>query len=113
MRAKDTGTLQYEIYLSDDQSEGIVLERYRSSEALIQHAANLGELGPAILATGSVTSGLLGEPGADLRAKLAGSHVRLFTPFVSNVTLIRTIWKEKPADARLSGRPTAPFATST
>jgi quinol monooxygenase YgiN len=37
-RAKDTGTLQYEIYFSDDQSEAIVLERYRDSEALIEHA---------------------------------------------------------------------------
>jgi quinol monooxygenase YgiN len=40
VRAKDTGTLQYEIYFSDDQSECIVLERYRNSEALIEHAAN-------------------------------------------------------------------------
>ena len=26
-RTKDTGTLQYDIYFNDDQSEGIVLER--------------------------------------------------------------------------------------
>ena len=45
VRAKDTGTLQCEIYFSDDQSECIVLERYRDSEALLEHAANLGELG--------------------------------------------------------------------
>jgi quinol monooxygenase YgiN len=82
-RAKDTGTLQYEIYLSDDQSEAIVLERYRDPEALIQHAANLGELGAAILAAGLVSSELLGEPGAELRTLLAGSPVRLFTPFLS------------------------------
>ena len=83
VRAKDTGTLQYEIYLSDDQSEAIVLERYRDSEALLEHAGNLGELGPAILATGEATSGLLGEPSADLRAQLTGGPVRLFTPFKS------------------------------
>ena len=83
VRAKDTGTLQYEIYFSEDQSEAIVLERYRDSEALIQHAANLGELGGAILAAGLVSSELLGEPGAELRSKLAGSPVRLFTPFLS------------------------------
>ena len=33
VRAKDTGTLQYEIYFSDDQSECIVLERYRDRGA--------------------------------------------------------------------------------
>jgi quinol monooxygenase YgiN len=42
-RAKDTGTLQYEVYFSGDESEAIVLERYRDSEALIEHATNLGE----------------------------------------------------------------------
>ena len=83
VRAKDTGTLQYEIYFNDDQSECIVLERYRDSHALIEHATNLGELGQAILATGLVSSELLGEPGAELTAELADSPVRLFTPFLS------------------------------
>jgi len=83
VRAKDTGTLQYEIYLSDDQSECIVLERYRDSEALLAHAANLGELGQAILATGSASSALLGEPNAALKAKLADGPVRRFTTFLS------------------------------
>jgi quinol monooxygenase YgiN len=68
VRTKDTGTLQYEIYFNDDQSEAIVLERYRDSEALIEHTANFRDLGPAILATGSVSGELLGEPSAELRA---------------------------------------------
>jgi quinol monooxygenase YgiN len=83
VRIKDTGTLQYDIYLNDDQSEAIVYERYRDSEALIEHTAHLGDVGEAILATGSVSGELLGEPSAELRAALAGSPVRLFTPFLS------------------------------
>ena len=83
VRAKDTGTLQYEIYFSDDQSEAIVLERYQDSEALLEHAANLGERGQAIFAMGSATSALIGEPSADLAAILAGSPVRRFRPFAS------------------------------
>jgi quinol monooxygenase YgiN len=84
VRTRDTGTLQYEIYFNDDQSECVVLERYRDSEALIEHAAHLGDLSAAILATGSVSGELLGEPSAALRAKLADSEVpRLFTPFLS------------------------------
>jgi len=85
VRTKDTGTLQYDIYFNDDQSECIVLERYRDSEALIEHAAHLGDLSEAILATVSVVHGeLLGEPSAELRAKLAGSEVPvLFTPYLS------------------------------
>ena len=84
VRTKDAGTLQYDIYFNDDESECIVLERYRDSEALIRHAANLGDLMEAILATGSVSGELLGEPSAELRAKLAGSEVPvLFTPYRS------------------------------
>jgi quinol monooxygenase YgiN len=83
VRAQDTGTLQYEIYLSDDQSECIVLERYTDSEALIQHATHLGDLSGAILATGSVSGVLIGEPTAELRAILADGPVRLFAPYLS------------------------------
>jgi hypothetical protein len=83
VRTMDTGTLQYEIYFNDDQSECIVLERYRDSEALIEHAAHLGDLSEAILATGYVSGELLGEPSADLRAKMADTVVRLFTPYLS------------------------------
>ena len=83
VRTEDTGTLQYDIYFNDDQSECIVIERYRDSEALIEHAANLGDLSEAILATGFVSGELLGEPSAELRAKMADNVVRLFTPYVS------------------------------
>jgi hypothetical protein len=83
VRAKDTGTLRYDIYFNDDQSECIVLERYRDSEALIEHAGHLGDLGQAILATGWVSGELLGEPSAELKAMMAGSGVRLFAPYQS------------------------------
>lgn len=83
VRTQDTGTLQYDIYFNDDQSECIVHERYRDSEALIEHTAHIGDLMEAILATGSVSGELLGEPSAELRAQMAGSPVRLFTPYQS------------------------------
>lgn len=37
----------------------------------------------AIVATGSVSGELLGELSAELRAKMADSEVRLFTPYQS------------------------------
>ena len=83
VRTKDTGTLQYDIYFNDDQSQCIVLERYKDSEALIEHAAHLGDLTKAILATGYVSGELLGEPSAELRVNMAGSEIRLFTPYQS------------------------------
>ncbi len=83
VRAKDSGTLQYDIYLNEDESECVVIERYRDSAALMEHMSNLGDLGQAILATGEVTGELLGEPNPELRAGLANGPVRLFTPFLS------------------------------
>ena len=83
VRAKDTGTLQYDMYFNDDQSECVVLERYRDSDALIEHAVHLGDLGNAIVATGWVSGELLGKPSAELRAKMVGSGVRLLTPYQS------------------------------
>jgi hypothetical protein len=74
---------KYDIYFNDDQSECIVHERYRDSEALIEHAAHLGDIMEAIVATASVSSALLGEPSAELRAKMADSEVRLFTLYQS------------------------------
>ena len=83
VRAKDTGTLQYEIYFNEDQSECVVYERYRDSEAVIEHGAHLGHLNEAIFATGSVSSELLGELSGELTAMIAGSGVPLFRPFLS------------------------------
>jgi quinol monooxygenase YgiN len=83
VRAKDTGTLQYEIYFNDDQSECVIYERYRDSEAVIEHGAHVGDLMEAIFATASVSGELLGEPSAELTAMMAGSGVGLFKPFLS------------------------------
>lgn len=83
VQTRDTGTLQYEIYFNNDQSECIVLARYRDSDALIEHSAHIGDLMGAIVATCSVSGELLGEPSAELRANLADRPVRLFTPYQS------------------------------
>jgi quinol monooxygenase YgiN len=85
VRTKDTGTLQYDTYFNDDQSECVVIERYRDSEAALEHAANLADVSAEVLAIVSVVHGeLLGEPSAELRAKLADSEVpQLFTPYES------------------------------
>jgi quinol monooxygenase YgiN len=84
VRTKDSGTLQFDIYLNDDESECMVIERYRDSDALIEHSENLRELSEAILAIVSVVHGeVLGEVSAELRAKLADSPVQPFRPYQS------------------------------
>ena len=83
VRSMDTGTLQFDIYLNDDRSECIIVERYKDSSALIEHSAHVGHMMEAIFATGWVSSELLGEPSKELRAMMADGDVRLFTPFLS------------------------------
>ena len=82
--AQDTGTLQHDTYFNDDETECIVIERFRDSEALIQHGENLAHLMDAIIATGSVFGELLGEPERELRAQFTGGGpVQLFTPWAT------------------------------
>jgi len=66
-------------------SECVVTERYRDSEAAIEHAEHVGHISAAILTIVSVVHGeVLGEPSAELRANLAHSEVpQLFTPYDS------------------------------
>jgi quinol monooxygenase YgiN len=82
VRTQDTGTLQYDTYFNDDETECIVIERFRDADALIQHGENLAHLMDAITATGSVSGELLGDPSAELRARFtSGGPVQLFTPW--------------------------------
>jgi quinol monooxygenase YgiN len=85
VKTKDTGTVGYDTYFNEDESECMVLERFTDSQALIVHAENMAELSAEILAIVSVVHGeLLGEPNEELRAKLSGSEVpQLFTPYAS------------------------------
>ena len=85
VRANEPGTLGYELYLNADQSECMVIERFRDSEAAMAHAANIGPLFAPVLATVSIVHGeLLGDPSPELRGELAGSDVPvLFTPYPS------------------------------
>ena len=83
VRTQDSGTLQYDTFFNDDETECIVIERFRDSDALIQHGENLAHLMDAITATGSVSGELLGDPSAELRARFAvDGPVQLFTPWL-------------------------------
>ncbi|HEX7131823.1 MAG TPA: antibiotic biosynthesis monooxygenase [Iamia sp.] len=83
VRAEDTGTLQYDTFFNDDETECIVIERFLDSEALIQHGENLAHLMDAITATGTVSGELLGDLSAELRSRFTvDDPVQLFTPWV-------------------------------
>ena len=82
VRSKDPGTLQYDTFFNEDESECIVLERFRDLDALLEHGKNIGdEMMAAIVATGECHGELLGPVPEDMRADLKGGPVRVFLPY--------------------------------
>jgi quinol monooxygenase YgiN len=81
VRTKDTGTLQYESCFNADQTECIVLERYRDSQALLDHFKNIGELMGAMFETCTGSGEVCGNATPELIKALEGSPVRIFIPF--------------------------------
>ena len=71
-RTKDTGTLQYELYFNEDQTECIVLERYRDVQALLEHANHVGGLMDALLKTCTVSSDVCATATPELMKVLDG-----------------------------------------
>ena len=83
VRTKDSGTLQYDLFFNEDETEVVVIERYESSEALLEHVANLGGLMDATFAIVTGEGELLGKPSSDLRNAVSEKGVRIFSPYLS------------------------------
>jgi quinol monooxygenase YgiN len=43
VRAREPDTLEYSIFFNADETEAVVIERFASSEALLQHGANMSQ----------------------------------------------------------------------
>ena len=84
VHTKDVGTLGYDIFFNDNESEAIVIERYVDTRALMDHLVNIGDgLMSAIAATAEVSGETLGTIDAELRQRISAQGVRVFTPFLT------------------------------
>jgi quinol monooxygenase YgiN len=83
VRTRDSGTLQYEIFFNEDESEAVVFERYRDADAAIEHFSNIGHLMEPLMATASVTGEVLGTPNAKMKKLLGKGEPKLFTPWMA------------------------------
>ena len=81
VRERDSGTLQYDWFLDDSQTECVVREAYRNSEAVLEHIANLGTALGAILALGNWTFEVFGAPSPELVQAAAGLRPKVYTHF--------------------------------
>jgi len=79
VQEKDPGTLRYDWYLDESDTECVVVETYDSSEALLAHFQTVEEpLGEALEFT-TVELELYGEPSAELREALTSLGARFYT----------------------------------
>jgi quinol monooxygenase YgiN len=83
VRTKEPGTLDYSIYFNEDETEAVVIERFASPEALLQHGANMAEISAEVMKNGALEGELIGEPGPVIRANLTGPEPQLFLPWMT------------------------------
>ena len=78
MKEKDHGTLQYDWFLNEDENECVVLERYRDSNAVMDHMANLGETMGQLFSTGDFSAEVFGTPSTELLNASEGLDVVVY-----------------------------------
>jgi len=81
VREKDTGTLQYDWFFNDDETECVVQETYRDSEAVLEHIANMGETMGALLGVCDMDLEVFGSPSAALVAAAAELAPKIYSRF--------------------------------
>ena len=83
VRSKDTGTLQYDWFFNSEESECVVVEKYRDSDALLEHITHLGKTLGAMFKTCSASGMICGTPSPELNKALEGSALRIYAPYQS------------------------------
>ena len=81
VRERDDGTLQYDWFFNEDQTECVVRERYRDSEAVMQHIANLGDTMGALLATCDLSIAGFGNPSPALAEATTAIPTQVYSYF--------------------------------
>ena len=83
VREKDKGTLQYDMYFNEDETECVFLEHFVDSQAVVDHNKSLGDLLWDMLGTGTVTAELFGEPNPELKEMLKNTPNKVYHHFRS------------------------------
>ena len=83
IKEKDTGTVQFDWFISGDKTECEIRETYASSEAALAHQDHLHELQGIFFTKFGIPHGLVlyGDPSPELleNARAGGIDVKIFT----------------------------------
>ncbi len=83
VREKDSGTLQYDWFFNDDETECVIRETHRDSEAVLEHVGNLGETLGALLEVCELDLEVYGSPSAELVAATTELAPKVYSHFQS------------------------------
>lgn len=83
VREKDTGTLQYDWFINAEGTECVVRERYRDSVAVLEHAANLGDLAGRFMSISDPDIEIFGSPTDALLEAIAALRPRVYPAYQS------------------------------
>ena len=79
-KEKDTGTLKYDFYISSDETECEMREEYESSEAVLEHMANLGEHQQEVFKDFPLDHvNVYGNPSPELLEAAKGFDIRVYS----------------------------------
>jgi len=81
VRDKDTDTLQYDWFFNEDQSVCVVRERYKDSDAILQHIQNLGDTFGTLLGASDISLEVFGNPSKELQDATAGLPTKVYSYF--------------------------------
>ncbi|MBX5154074.1 hypothetical protein HJB78_24345 [Rhizobium lentis] len=81
-REKDTGTIRYDIFLNDNETEAVVYEEFANPAARLEHLANLGGNVAGMLAIVDMQAEVWSHSDPELRASTEGYDVKFFKPFL-------------------------------
>lgn len=81
MREKDTGTHRYDWFFNADQTECVVLEHYADSQAILDHAAQAGELLGPLIQLADMSFESYGAPSAEVLEGVAAFNLKEYTYF--------------------------------
>ena len=76
----EAGTVQYDWFFSDDDTQCVVRETYADSDAVLSHLGNVGPLlGRLVYLGGGLELAVFGDPSAALRDAIAAFQPRIFS----------------------------------
>ena len=80
VKEKEKNTLQYDWFFNEDQTECVVREKFKDSDAVMVHIGNVGDLvGQMIAISEYLTPEIYGNPSEEVLEAAAPLHPRIYS----------------------------------